>query len=64
MDMELLEWLNQHTFPEESKYGDMDYAEVAYSQFVNHLRRSETTRAVVFATIHVPATEMLMEKRD
>ena len=64
MDMELLEWLNQHTFPEESKYGDMDYAEVAYSQFVNHLRRSETTRAVVFATIHAPATEMLMEKLD
>ncbi len=64
MDMELLDWLNTHTFPEESKYADLDYAGTAYDQFTAHLRRSETTRACVFATIHVPATELLMEKLD
>lgn len=64
MDMELLDWLNTHTFPEESKYQDLDYAEKAYSQFASHLRRSETTRVCVFATIHVPATELLMEKME
>ncbi len=64
MDMELLDWLNTHTFPEEAKYQDRDYAEKAYSQFANHLRRSETTRACVFATVHVPATELLMEKLE
>ncbi len=64
MDMELLDWLNAHTFPEESKYQDLNYAELAYGQFADHLRRSETTRACIFATIHVPATELLMEKME
>lgn len=64
MDMELLDWLDTHTFPEESKYADMEYADRAYSQFVDHMRRSTTTRAVVFATIHVPATELLMDKME
>lgn len=64
MDMELLDWLNTYTFPEESKYADLGYAERAYSQFAAHLRRSATTRAAIFGTIHVPATELLMEKME
>lgn len=64
MDMELLEWLNVHTFPEESKYADMEYADLAYGQFVDHIRRSETTRLSIFATIHREATELLMEKME
>ena len=64
MDMELLDWLHVHTFPEESKYADLSYADLAYGQFVEHLRRSETTRASVFATIHREATELLMEKLE
>lgn len=61
MDMELLEWLNTYTFPEESKYQDLEYAHRAYASFTEHLLRSTTTRAAVFATIHVPATLHLME---
>lgn len=64
MDMELLDWLNTHTFPEESKYRDLAYADLAYSQLTAHLIRSETTRACLFATVHVPATELLMEKLE
>ena len=64
MDMELLQWLEHHAFPEERKYEDLGYADLAYDQFVSHLRRSETTRACVFATIHRPATELLMEKME
>ncbi len=64
MDMELLDWLNTYTFPEESKYRDMEYAERAYESFVRHLHRSATTRAAVFGTIHAPATTMLMEKME
>ena len=64
MDMELLDWLNVHTFPEESKYADLSYAELAYGQFVEHLRCSETTRLSIFATIHRQATELLMEKLE
>lgn len=64
MDMELLDWLNTYTFPEESKYQELEYADRAYSQFTEHIRRSATTRAVVFGTIHVPATELLMKKME
>ena len=64
MDMELLEWLNTYTFPEESKYKELEYADRAYGSFVNHLLHSTTTRAAIFATIHVPATKLLMQKLD
>ena len=64
MDMELLDWLNTYTFPEESKYADLAYAERAYAQFADALQRSVTTRAVVFGTIHAPATTLLMEKME
>lgn len=61
MDMELLKWLETHTFPEESRYADIDYAENAYRMFTDALRKSATTRAVVFGTIHPAATRLLME---
>lgn len=61
MDLELLEWLNSSAFPEEAKYADPDYARNAYSIFVNDMRKSATTRACLFATLHLPATELLMD---
>jgi guanine deaminase len=64
MDLELLDWLNTYTFPEESKYKDLDYADKAYSIFVEDLRNSATTRAVIFATRFVPSTELLMDKLE
>ncbi len=64
MDLELLDWLNTHTFPEESRYADLEYAEKAYRIFVEDLRKSASTRAVIFGTIHLPATEFLMKELD
>ena len=64
MDMELLDWLNTYTFPEESKYADLAYADRAYSQFAGYLGKSMTTRGVIFGTIHAPATTLLMEKLE
>ncbi|MCI2188260.1 MAG: amidohydrolase family protein, partial [Olsenella sp.] len=64
MDLELLEWLNTHTFPEESKYADLSYAERAYDIFSDDLLHSPTTRAVVFGTMHVEPTELLMDKLE
>jgi len=64
MDLELLEWLNTYTFPEESKYSEIDYANKAYALFADALRRSATTRACIFATLHTPATLNLMEKLE
>lgn len=64
LDLELLEWLNTHTFPEEAKYCDLDYAERAYDIFVRNLKKSVTTRACIFGTIHLPATRLLMDKLE
>lgn len=61
MDMELLDWLNTNTFPEESKYRDLEYAEKAYKIFVENLRQGATTRACIFATIHRQSTLLLMD---
>lgn len=64
MDLELLDWLNTYTFPEEAHYADIEYAEKAYSIFSDDLRKSATTRAVVFGTLHVEGTELLMDKLE
>lgn len=64
MDLELLDWLEVHTFPEESHYQDLEYAEKAYHIFAEDLKASATTRAVIFGTIHTPATALLMEKLE
>ena len=61
MDMELLSWLETYTFPEEAKYGDLEYAQKAYEIFTNDLRKSATSRVNVFATIHGEATVLLMD---
>lgn len=61
MDLELLDWLNTNTFPEEAKYIDLDYAKKAYQIFADTMKRSATTRACIFATIHRPATQILMD---
>ena len=61
MDLELMDWLNQYTFPEEEKYEDLEYAEKAYSMFVDALKKGATTRACSFATRHRYATELLMK---
>lgn len=61
MDLELLEWLNTITFPQEARYKDLDYAQKAYSIFAEDMKKSPTTRACIFGTMHVPATELLMD---
>lgn len=61
MDMELMPWLDNYTFPEESKFCDTTYADRIYRRFVHHLWRVGTMRAVIFATIHTAATRRLMD---
>ena len=64
MDLELIDWLNAHTFVEEAKYKDMDYADKAYDIFTEDLVKSATTRACIFGTIHNEATLLLMKKLE
>ena len=61
MDLELLEWLNTITFPQEAAYANLNYAQKAYSIFTEALKKSPTARACIFGTMHVPATELLMD---
>ena len=60
MDLELMPWLKQYTFPEEMKFADTGYAERMYRRFVRDLWRFGTMRACVFATTHTESTRLLM----
>ena len=64
MDLELMDWLNSYTFPEEEKYEDLDYANKAYTMFVEALKKGATTRSCIFATRHRFATELLMQQME
>jgi guanine deaminase len=61
LDLELLDWLDTYTFPEESKYKDIEYAKKAYQTFVDDLAKTATTRASIFATLHTNMTLLLMD---
>ena len=61
MDLELLEWLDTHTFPQEAKYVDTDFARKNYARFVEEMRKGPNTRGCIFGTIHRQSTEVLME---
>lgn len=61
MDYELLDWLDHVAFPEEMRFADEEYAAKAYGIFADRMKRSATTRAVLFGTIHPEATLRLMD---
>jgi guanine deaminase len=61
MDLELIDWLNTYTFPQEAKYEDVNYAKNMYQRFVDDVKRGPNTRSVVFATLHVESTIELMD---
>ena len=64
MDLELLPWLQNYTFPEELKFADMAYAEEMYRHFVHDLWRYGTMRVVAFASVHLDSTRLLMQLLD
>lgn len=49
---QLLEWLDQYTFPTEEKFKDKAYAQKIASLFLDELLKNGTTTALVFATVH------------
>ena len=61
MDLELLPWLQNYTFPEESKYADVAYAERMYRRFLHTQWLFGTMRSVVFGTVHTQSTRTLMK---
>lgn len=61
MDLELLDWLNTYTFPSEAKFKDENYAKRSYQRFVNYLKFGPNTRHIIFASLHVKSTQILMD---
>jgi guanine deaminase len=54
---QLLEWLNTYTFPEESRFGDPDYARAAARAFFDEELRNGYTTACSFCTIHTTSVD-------
>lgn len=61
LDLQLMDWLNNYAFPTEARFADLSYAKVYYEAFADSMAKNGTTRAVIFGTLHVPATRLLME---
>jgi guanine deaminase len=61
LDVPLEDWLQRYTFPLESRYADLGFAEEVYERLVETLLAHGTTTALYFATIHLPATKRLAE---
>ena len=49
---QLLDWLNNYTFPEEQKFADRDHCERIADFFLDELFRCGTTTAMVYCTVH------------
>ncbi|MBQ0070458.1 MAG: amidohydrolase family protein, partial [Spirochaetales bacterium] len=64
MDLELMEWLDENAFPEETRFQDTSYAEKAYGIVAEIYRKGATTRGVCFASRHTDSTLVLMEKME
>lgn len=61
MDKELIPWLNTYTFPEESKYKDIEYSRKVFEEFINDLWKEGTTRSAIYSTIFLNSTKLLMD---
>jgi len=49
---QLLEWLENYTFPAERKFSDYEYAKNVAEFFISQLLDAGTTTALVFGTVH------------
>ncbi len=64
MDLQLLDWLNTHTFPTEAQFADTEYARMVYKKLAANLIKVGTTRVCMYASIHRQSTHILMEELD
>ena len=61
---QLLEWLNQYTFPVESQYHCPQHAAQMSAFFLQQLLSNGTTTALVFGTVHPESVEALFSAAD
>ncbi|MCM2130762.1 guanine deaminase [Larsenimonas rhizosphaerae] len=58
---QLLDWLNEYTFPEEMRFSDPAYATHMAEDFMDEMLRYGTTTALVFCTSHPHSADALFE---
>ncbi|MDD1779769.1 guanine deaminase [Enterovibrio sp. ZSDZ35] len=61
---QLLDWLNNYTFPEEKRFADKDYAREVAVQFLDELARNGTTTALVFGTVHKESVDVFFQESE
>ena len=61
---QLLDWLNNYTFPEEGKFSDPHHATRVASFFLDELLRNGTTTAMVFGTVHKASVDAFFTESD
>jgi guanine deaminase len=61
---QLMEWLEQYTFPTEAKFKDLNYARTIANFFINELLRNGTTTAVVMPTTFPESVQALFETAE
>lgn len=56
---QLLDWLNQYTYPTEEAFASQEHAEKVARLFVNELFRNGTTCCMAYATVHKTSVDAL-----
>ncbi len=61
MGKQLLDWLTDYTYKLERDLADVEFAEVVYKKYVNHMLKNGTLGACSYATSSTEGTECLFE---
>ncbi|RSD31297.1 guanine deaminase [Vibrio pectenicida] len=59
---QLLDWLENYTFPEEMRFNDPNYARSVAKLFFHQLLSNGTTTALVFGTVHKQSVDIFFEE--
>ena len=61
---QLLDWLNNYTFPTEHKFENDEHSEEVANIFLTELLRNGTTSALVFGTVHPQSVDAFFDAAD
>lgn len=61
LGLSLLDWLDQHTLPEEARFSDINYARTVAAEFVSALAAHGTTTAAAFGSHFAAATVAMFQ---
>ncbi len=62
--LELLPWLERHIFPAEARFADEAHARATARRYLQDALSLGTTTAVLYATIHAEATDVIFQEAE